>query len=102
MLKSTSEGGNTDGATAKMPLDYATTINAGLLYHGRVDAISSMLSHTKPSMPDFQTLKKRLLMSLELSWEIFIAILFILSHPVLNQSKPVLDDDEEDEDAIYE
>jgi hypothetical protein len=41
-------------------------------------------------------------MSLELSWEIFIAILFILLPPVLNQSKPVLDDEEEDEDAIYE
>ena len=101
MLKSTSEDGNTDGTTAKMPLDYATTINAGLLYHGKVDAISLMLSHTRLSMPDFQTLKKRLLMSLELSWEIFIAILFILWPPALNRSKPVLDDDEEEEDAIY-
>lgn len=102
MLKSTSEGGNTDGATARMPLGCAIMRNEGLLYHARVDAISSMLYHTKPSMPDFQTLKKRLLMSLELSLEIFVAILFILSHPVLNQSKPVLDDEEEDEDAIYE
>jgi hypothetical protein len=38
---------------------------------------------------------------LELSWEIFIVILFTLWPPVLNQSKPVLDDDEEEEDAIY-
>jgi hypothetical protein len=40
-------------------------------------------------------------MSLELSWEIFIAILFILWPPALNLSKPVLDDEEEEEDAIY-
>jgi hypothetical protein len=40
-------------------------------------------------------------MSLELSWEIFIVILFILWPPALNRSKPVLDDEEEEEDAIY-
>ena len=102
MLKSTNEGGNTDGATARMPSDCAITKNAGLLYRGKVDAISLMLSHTKPSMPDFQTLKKRLLMSLELSWEIFIVILFILFPPVLKRSRPNLGDEEEDEDEIYE
>jgi hypothetical protein len=41
-------------------------------------------------------------MSLELSWEIFIVILFILFPPVLKRSRPNLGDEEEDEDEIYE